>query len=356
MEGKWKKGIGWLLGIALLIVLRRTIGRIALLLLVASTLAYLLCPLERLFRQRLRLSQGLASVLAFASAALALAVLAVFGIPALLRQVAALGQSAPQLVESFGDLLRALSARMAALGLPEETVLALQSRAGDLLTLFAEFLFSRLMQVVQGVSNLGYLLFAPVLAFYMLRDRRRLFAYLTRLIPSRVRKPVLRVALAVRDAMAAYVHGQLTVSAITGTLTALGLLVIGLPAWLALGLVMAVCNLIPYFGPWLGMIPIALFSVTEGSRPSLAASRSCCSPSRSRTWSSPPRHRGHGEPAPGAGRALPDRGRMAGGPSGHVLRHPRGAVPAGGPARPARRSAADLMLLCAICDRWIQRV
>ena len=27
---------------------------------------------------------------------------------------------------------------------------------------------------------------------------------------------------------------------------------------------MAVCNLIPYFGPWLGMIPIALFSVTEG--------------------------------------------------------------------------------------------
>ena len=177
---------------------------------------------------------------------------------------AALGQSAPQLVESFGDLLRALSARMAALGLPEETVLALQSRAGDLLTLFAEFLFSRLMQVVQGVSNLGYLLFAPVLAFYMLRDRRRLFAYLTRLIPSRMRKPVLRVALAVRDAMAAYVHGQLTVSAITGTLTALGLLVIGLPAWLALGLVMAVCNLIPYFGPWLGMIPIALFSVTEG--------------------------------------------------------------------------------------------
>ena len=187
-----------------------------------------------------------------------------FGIPALLRQIAALGQSAPQLVESFGDLLRVLSARMAALGLPEETVLALQSRAGDLLTLFAEFLFSRLMQVVQGVSNLGYLLFAPVLAFYMLRDRRRLFAYLTRLIPSRVRKPVLRVALAVRDAMAAYVHGQLTVSAITGTLTALGLLVIGLPAWLALGLVMAVCNLIPYFGPWLGMIPIALFSVTEG--------------------------------------------------------------------------------------------
>lgn len=264
MEGKWKKIIGWLLGIALLFVLRRTIGRIALLLLVASTLAYLLYPLERLFRQRLRLSAGLASALAFASAALAIGVLALFGVPALLRQFSALGHSAPQLVESFGDLLRGLSERAAALGLPEETVASLQGQAGDLLTRFAEFLFSRLMQVVEGVSSLGYLLFAPVLAFYMLRDRNRLFAYLTRLIPSRVRKPVLRVALAVRDAMAAYVHGQLTVSAITGSLTALGLLLVGLPAWLVLGLVMAICNLIPYFGPWLGMIPIALFSVTEG--------------------------------------------------------------------------------------------
>ena len=47
---KWKKGLIWAAGIALLIALRRAVGRIALLLLVASTLAYLLCPLERLFR------------------------------------------------------------------------------------------------------------------------------------------------------------------------------------------------------------------------------------------------------------------------------------------------------------------
>ena len=39
---KWKKGLIWAAGIALLIALRRAVGRIALLLLVASTLAYLL--------------------------------------------------------------------------------------------------------------------------------------------------------------------------------------------------------------------------------------------------------------------------------------------------------------------------
>ena len=89
---KWKKGLIWAAGIALLIALRRAVGRIALLLLVASTLAYLLLPLEHVFRQRLRLARGPASALAFASAALALLLLMLFGAPALLRQAAALGQ------------------------------------------------------------------------------------------------------------------------------------------------------------------------------------------------------------------------------------------------------------------------
>lgn len=264
MEKKWKKWIGWLLGIALILVLRRTLGRIALLLLVSATLAYLLFPLERLFSQRLRLSQGISAVLAFVLAALALIVLALFGIPALLRQVSALGQTMPQLMESFGRMVSGLTGWLSALGLPDETIATLEGQAGSLLSLAAQFLAGRLMLVVEGVRNLGYLLFSPVLAFYMLRDRRRLFAFLTRLIPSRVRKPVLRVGLAVRDAMAAYVRGQLMVSAITGALTALGLLLIGLPAWLALGFVMALCNLIPYFGPWLGLIPVLLFCSTQG--------------------------------------------------------------------------------------------
>ena len=34
--------------------------------------------------------------------------------------------------------------------------------------------------------------------------------------------------------------------------------------WLLLGAVMVVCNLIPYFGPWLGAAPVALFAAEKG--------------------------------------------------------------------------------------------
>ena len=121
-----------------------------------------------------------------------------------------------------------------------------------------------LVTFAKGVSSLGYLVFAPVLAFYMLRDKRRLFSFLTRLIPSSARRSVLRVGLSVRDAVGAYVAGQLMVSFVTGTLTGLGLLLLGIPSWLALGATMMLCNLIPYFGPWLGAIPIVVFCAGRG--------------------------------------------------------------------------------------------
>ncbi|MDY4517530.1 MAG: AI-2E family transporter [Candidatus Spyradocola sp.] len=264
MTTRWKRALLLLAGIALAVLLRKVLGRIALLLLVSGTLAYLLDPLSRFYRRHTRLAQGPCAALAFASAALALAAFLFFGVPALSRQLTALAQAAPQLVESFGEQLTRMTASLGRAGLPDEAVTVLRAQAARLLDAGAQFLMDRLVTFAKGVSSLGYLVFAPVLAFYMLRDKRRLFSFLTRLIPSSARRSVLRVGLSVRDAVGAYVAGQLMVSFVTGTLTGLGLLLLGIPSWLALGATMMLCNLIPYFGPWLGAIPIVVFCAGRG--------------------------------------------------------------------------------------------
>ena len=264
MTTRWKRALLLLAGIALVVLLRKTLGRIALLLLVSGTLAYLLDPLARCFRRHTRLPDAPCAALAFASAALALAVFLLCGVPALSRQLTAIVQTAPQLVESFGDQLTRMTAALGRMGLPDEAINVLRAQAARLLDLGAQFLMNRLVTFARGVSSLGYLVFSPVLAFYMLRDKRRLFSCLTRLIPSAVRRNVLRVGLSVRDAVGAYVAGQMMVSFVTGTLTGIGLLLLGIPAWFALGLTMMLCNLIPYFGPWLGAIPVVVFCLSRG--------------------------------------------------------------------------------------------
>ena len=61
-----------------------------------------------------------------------------------------------------------------------------------------------------------------------------------------------------------YIRGQLLVALAVGLLTALGLLIVGIPAWLVLGLLMGACEFIPYIGPLIGGVPIALFSLPMG--------------------------------------------------------------------------------------------
>ena len=264
MDKRWLRCAALIAGAALLILLRGMLGRIALLLLAAATMAYLMYPVEAYYVKKLRCGEGLGTVLSFATAVLGLSVLLGIGIPAIVRQTEALGRSAPQLMEGWLKALEGLLGRLRALGLSEGVLDAVQAQAGEYVGKGAAYMMGKLTVVVGAVTSRGFLVFSPVLAFYMLRDRQRLFAFLTRAVPAKYRKSVLIVAHSVRDAMAAYVGGQVTVSAVTGGLTALGLLAIGVDSWLLLGAVMLLCNLIPYFGPWLGAIPVVLFAASDG--------------------------------------------------------------------------------------------
>lgn len=115
-----------------------------------------------------------------------------------------------------------------------------------------------------GVDFISRAFLSPILAYYFLRDREA-FAYRTSLwIPSRQRKRFLCALQEMRREAGGYIRGQLMVALSVAVLTAAGLMILGIPAWLVLGLVMGVCELIPYVGPLIGAIPILLFSLSQG--------------------------------------------------------------------------------------------
>lgn len=61
-----------------------------------------------------------------------------------------------------------------------------------------------------------------------------------------------------------YLRGQLLVSLAVGGFTGLGLLLCGVPSWLLLGFLMGLLELIPYVGPFLGGVLVALFAWPGG--------------------------------------------------------------------------------------------
>lgn len=245
----------------LLLLFRRAVGQILFQLVLALMLAWAAHPL--CLRLEKRFAPGLSALLALMSFLLAfLGLLWVF-VPQLLAQLSLAVGAVPQLI----DLVETLFSR-----LEESPLLArLQIPAipsGDLLQRVGTAALNAVPASIQRISGLtGKLaraILAPVLAFYFLRDREMFCFQLSLLIPLKIRKRLLTALREMRREMGAYLRGQLLVSLSVGALTALALLVTGVPAWLLLGLVMGICDLIPYAGPYIGAVPVLLFSLPQG--------------------------------------------------------------------------------------------
>ena len=115
-----------------------------------------------------------------------------------------------------------------------------------------------------GVDFISRAFLSPILAYYFLRDREAFSYRLSLWIPSRHRKRFLTALQEMRREAGGYIRGQMMVALSVAALTAAGLLILGIPAWLVLGVVMGICELIPYVGPLIGGIPIVLFSLSQG--------------------------------------------------------------------------------------------
>ena len=230
-----------------------------------ALLAVLLCqpvlPLCRALEKRC--SRPVSAALSIGALFLALAVILLMLIPQLVYQVTLIFQNLPALLAALQGLLRRVQELEwvkkagVTLNAPEQFLLKAGAWAGERLPDALSFA----ARLIDGASRA---VLAPVLAYYFLRDREMFLFRLSLLIPEKRRSKTLRILKSMRREAMYFVRGQLLVAACVFLLTALGLLLVGLPAWLALGLIMGFCELIPYVGPLIGAIPIALFSLPIG--------------------------------------------------------------------------------------------
>jgi predicted PurR-regulated permease PerM len=212
-----------------------------------------------------------------------LVALALWGVPWLANEVSALIRKAPEALDRVADLVRGLEDTLLRLQLPgfdgAEWAARINEVGGDDIVAFlderreqiVEAIWTGVLGLGRGVGSvlsvLGYLVLAPVLTFYLLRDWDRVLARAADLIP-RNREDLRTFAEEYDRGLSAYLRGQVLVSLTVGSMTAFGLLVLGFPFALFLGAVVAVFNVVPYLGLVLSLIPalaIALATATPGA-------------------------------------------------------------------------------------------
>ena len=247
-------------GAALAVLFWPVLRAVAALVAGAAALAFLLAPLCR--RLEGALGAGLAASACLLGLLILLAALLWLLAPALIRQAADLISALPAALQALRALGEKLSAWLREVGLENARMPQLDMGGlGDGVLRFAAGTVSFAGGVANAVSQISM---AAVLSAFLLIDRKNLLLRLELCVPLRLRAMAVRMGAAAGREVRLYLRAQAMVSLAVGALSALGLWLAGVRSALALGLLVGLFNLIPYFGPVLGAVPALAAALTSG--------------------------------------------------------------------------------------------
>ncbi len=242
--------------------------------LLALAVAYLLSPLVATLERR-RVPRGVAILLVAVPPVAAFIALLLLAGPQLWAQAGAVVSAMPRFATTLLEFLDTLRGRLESLAFlssaqrswlhdldAAQLSALLQENADGLLRGLAEWGLAFLRQLGTLVGFLGYLVVTPVVAFYLLRDWQPLLQFLEGLIPPARRPPVVAFISEYDEALGKFFRGQLIEAMLVGVLTGGGLAILGVPSALLLGVIGGLCNLVPYIGIVISILPALVVALT----------------------------------------------------------------------------------------------
>ena len=117
----------------------------------------------------------------------------------------------------------------------------------------------KLSSSIKVVSNfvLGILI-----AFYLSLDFKNVNKYVSILVPNRFHEDIKKIGKPLNEMLRNYVNGTLLSCLFVMILSLIGFLISGVSSPLLFAIFCAITNLIPYFGPYIGGIPVILIGFT----------------------------------------------------------------------------------------------
>ncbi|QIA27148.1 AI-2E family transporter [Thermaerobacter sp. PB12/4term] len=245
-------------GLGLLYLLRGTWPPFVL----ALVLTYLLAPaVDFLEAQGLR--RATAILLLYLLITLAAAVALVYLLPGFLDELNRLGTQLPGYARRLRLLVEGVRQDAARATLPatvRQAVLQQIDRTEGWVTARLADLTGGL---VEGLLGAAPLLLAPVLAFYLLDDLPRLRRWAQDRLGRGHRRRWLDLVRAVDQVVGGFIRGQLLVAGFVGLMVTAVATFFGLRFAVLLGALAALADLIPYFGPIIGAVPVLAMAALQ---------------------------------------------------------------------------------------------
>ncbi len=127
-------------------------------------------------------------------------------------------------------------------------------------------------QIISNITNFLLSIFSrivnivliPILAFYFLKDVDKFKNILISIIPKFCRKEVINIAKDIDEVLSGFIRDQLIVAGLVGILTTISLLILRVEFAVIVGMIAGLTDIIPYFGPVVGIVPALIFASLGG--------------------------------------------------------------------------------------------
>ena len=102
----------------------------------------------------------------------------------------------------------------------------------------------------------------PFVIFYMLKDGPKLLPNIKRMLPDKQADVIGDLLVKMSDTIAKYISGQVIECLFVGTFSAIGYGLVGIPYALLIGMFAGITNIIPYLGPYIGLVPAIFIALS----------------------------------------------------------------------------------------------
>jgi predicted PurR-regulated permease PerM len=261
-EGRWLRALLVLSTVTVAIVLAGLVGNLAiyfsdilLILVMAWVFAFVLSPVVSLINRVAPLPRTIIVVLVYALLFVGLSAVVLLIAAQLAESMAGFIEDLPTLEDRLPELLAPLQSQLDALGFGVDLTVAAREALQNLSQVSSDFLGPVRDIALASLSAIGNLLFIVFLSLFIVIDKDRILSFINRITPPRFADEVRLFQTSVAASFGGFIRGQAIQGIIYGAIAVTGSLALGIPYAPLTTALVAILQMIPFFGPFFSWAP-----------------------------------------------------------------------------------------------------
>lgn len=234
--------------------------------LIGAVIAYILNPVVKFIESKLKIKRIFSLLITYVFMFLLVGLVAVLIGPIIINNISEITSQIPfyfEKTQSFAiTVLKDLN------NFNPSIFVEIEAQIKELLPQIGNIVISSASQIINTTVTVFNstidILMSIIISFYLLMEKEGLIKLLKKLLIITVKDKynfIIEFLRALNNNIGVYVSSKILDSCIVGFISIIALFLIGSKYSVLLGIVMIFCNLIPYFGPILGMIPAVIINL-----------------------------------------------------------------------------------------------